>query len=363
VPGSTRKRRRWPTATTRSFRAPGRGWAATPRRGSRRSTSGSRRSAPRSARTSSPTRRTSCSFSRRPTISPACRFRRHRRGGSGGRAQPARQARHHPVALLDRAVPDLFHPPRPARQGLRGLDEARRIRRGERQPGADFRDHGAAGPSAPGSWAIAVLPISSWPTRWRRPPAPSRRCSPRSGNRQSDGLPTEHAALQRMASLEGSNEPVSAADWRHYAEKVRKAEFDFDEAELKPYLQLDSMIAAAFDTANRLFGLGFEEISGLDLYHPDVRVWRVTGREWPAGRHLPRRLFRPHQQAERGVDVGASHATPAGWRRAAGDRQCHEFRQGAQGASRRCSASMTREPCSTNSATRCTGCCPTSPIR
>ena len=91
----------------------------------------------------------------------------------------------------------------------------------------------------------------------------------------------EHAALTAMAAAEGSNEPVIAADWRHYAEKVRKAQFDFDEAELKPYLELDNMIVAAFDVAHRLFGLSFAEVTGLSLYHPDVRVWRVTrdGRE------------------------------------------------------------------------------------
>lgn len=89
----------------------------------------------------------------------------------------------------------------------------------------------------------------------------------------------EHEALQKMAASEGSNEPVVAADWRHYAEKVRKAEFDFDEAELKPYLQLDNIIAAAFETATRLFGLSFAEVTGLKLYHPDVRVWRVTGKD------------------------------------------------------------------------------------
>ncbi len=82
----------------------------------------------------------------------------------------------------------------------------------------------------------------------------------------------EHAALTAMAATSGSNEPVAAADWRHYAEKVRKAEFDFDEAELKPYLELDNMIAAAFDVAHRLFGLSFAEVTGLALYHPDVRV-------------------------------------------------------------------------------------------
>jgi peptidyl-dipeptidase Dcp len=89
----------------------------------------------------------------------------------------------------------------------------------------------------------------------------------------------EHAALQAMAAEEGSNIPVGAADWRHYSEKVRKVQFDFDEAELKPYLQLDRIIEAAFDVATKLFGLTFEEVRGLKLYHPDVRVWGVTGRD------------------------------------------------------------------------------------
>ena len=52
-----------------------------------------------------------------------------------------------------------------------------------------------------------------------------------------------------------------ALDWRYYAEKQRRAEHDFDEAELKPYLQLDRMIEAAFDTAGRLFGLRFEPLA------------------------------------------------------------------------------------------------------
>ncbi|HQZ12903.1 MAG TPA: M3 family metallopeptidase [Devosia sp.] len=96
----------------------------------------------------------------------------------------------------------------------------------------------------------------------------------------------EHAALEAMAASEGSNAPVGAADWRHYSEKVRKAEFDFDEAELKPYLVLANMIAAAFDVAQRLFGLEFEETKDASLYHPDVRVWRVTRAGKPVGTFL-----------------------------------------------------------------------------
>ena len=82
--------------------------------------------------------------------------------------------------------------------------------------------------------------------------------------------------LQSLIAGEGQNFTLGPWDWRHYAEKIRKRRFDFDSAELKPYLQLERMIAAAFDTAGRLFGLGFEEVHDVPLYHPDVRAWEVT---------------------------------------------------------------------------------------
>jgi peptidyl-dipeptidase Dcp len=85
----------------------------------------------------------------------------------------------------------------------------------------------------------------------------------------------ERDMLQRMIDREGGNFQVEAWDWRHYAEKVRKAEFDLDEGAIKPYLQLDRMIEAAFNTATRLFGLTFEERTDLPKYHPDVRTWEV----------------------------------------------------------------------------------------
>ncbi len=88
----------------------------------------------------------------------------------------------------------------------------------------------------------------------------------------------EEAALQALVAEEGANFRLAPWDWRHYAERRRKAEFDFDEAELEPYLKLDNVIAAAFDVAQRLFGLAFEELKGLRLYRPEVRVWRVTGK-------------------------------------------------------------------------------------
>ena len=88
----------------------------------------------------------------------------------------------------------------------------------------------------------------------------------------------EEQALQALIAAEGNNFDLAPWDWRHYAERQRKVEFDFDDAELKPYLKLENVVAAAFDVAGRLFGLSFEEEKGLKLYRPEVRVWRVTGK-------------------------------------------------------------------------------------
>lgn len=88
-------------------------------------------------------------------------------------------------------------------------------------------------------------------------------------------------ALQDVVRQEGGNFDLAAWDWRYYAEKLRRARCDIDAAETAPYMSLDNMIAAVFDTANRLFGLSFTERHEVPVWHPDVRVWEVTG---PAGR-------------------------------------------------------------------------------
>ncbi|MGC8202127.1 M3 family metallopeptidase [Aliiroseovarius sp. PTFE2010] len=81
--------------------------------------------------------------------------------------------------------------------------------------------------------------------------------------------------LTAMMHADGINGDLEPWDWRYYAEKLRKAEHDLDESELKPYFQLDNMIRAAFDTATRLFGLRFEPVD-LPCYHQDCRTWNVT---------------------------------------------------------------------------------------
>ena len=87
----------------------------------------------------------------------------------------------------------------------------------------------------------------------------------------------DEEALQAIAAGEGGNFKLAPWDWRYLAEKRRRKEFDFDESEVKPYLQLDRIIEAAFYAAHRLFGLTFTERFDLKLYHPDVRAWDVTG--------------------------------------------------------------------------------------
>ena len=89
-------------------------------------------------------------------------------------------------------------------------------------------------------------------------------------------------ALQALVQEEGNNFTLAAWDWRYYAEKLRKARCDIEEAAVKPYFELERIIEAAFYTANRLFGLTFERREGIPVWHEDVRVWEVRD---AAGKH------------------------------------------------------------------------------
>lgn len=89
----------------------------------------------------------------------------------------------------------------------------------------------------------------------------------------------ERDALQALATGQGDNIDIEAWDWRYYTEKRRRQEFDLDDAELKPFLQLDKIIEAAFDTAHRLFGVTFTQREDVPIYHPDVRVFEVKDTE------------------------------------------------------------------------------------
>ncbi len=85
----------------------------------------------------------------------------------------------------------------------------------------------------------------------------------------------EEAELAALVAGEGKNHDVAPWDWRYYSEKARASKFDLDQNILKPYLQLDNIIQAAFDTATRLFGIHFKEHEDIATYHPDIRVFEV----------------------------------------------------------------------------------------
>jgi peptidyl-dipeptidase Dcp len=86
----------------------------------------------------------------------------------------------------------------------------------------------------------------------------------------------EAADLQALIDSEGSGFELAPWDWAYYTEKVRKARFDFDESELRPYFEIATVLErGVFFAANRLYGLTFEERTDLPTYHPTVRVFEV----------------------------------------------------------------------------------------
>lgn len=91
-------------------------------------------------------------------------------------------------------------------------------------------------------------------------------------------LERERQALLDLMQTQGAAGPIEAWDWRYWAEKVRVATYAVDDAEIKPYFALPAMVAAAFDCAQRLFGLSFSARPDLPVYHRDVVAYEVKDR-------------------------------------------------------------------------------------
>ncbi|MFM2236537.1 MAG: hypothetical protein RL209_571 [Pseudomonadota bacterium] len=84
----------------------------------------------------------------------------------------------------------------------------------------------------------------------------------------------EVADMQAIANAD--NITIAPWDYRFYAEKVRKAKYDLDQEAIKPYFQLDNMVAAMFDAAGKLYGLTFTENTGtVPVFEPKVRTFEV----------------------------------------------------------------------------------------
>jgi peptidyl-dipeptidase Dcp len=86
----------------------------------------------------------------------------------------------------------------------------------------------------------------------------------------------EAAAMQKVIDAEKGGFQLAAQDWEFYTEKVRKERYDFDESQLRPYFELNSVMQnGVFYAANKLYGLTFKERKDLPVYDPDVRVFDV----------------------------------------------------------------------------------------
>lgn len=87
------------------------------------------------------------------------------------------------------------------------------------------------------------------------------------------------ADMQKMVDSEGGNFKIAAWDYRYYSEKVRKAKYDLDQNDLKPYLQLEKLREGMFWVAGEIFHLGFKQVSNVPVFHSDVRVWEVYNKD------------------------------------------------------------------------------------
>ena len=86
----------------------------------------------------------------------------------------------------------------------------------------------------------------------------------------------EAARMQKLIDAEKGGFTLGPQDWQYYAEKVRQAEYDLDESQVKPYFELDRVLHdGVFFAANKLYGITFKERKDLPVYNPDVRVFEV----------------------------------------------------------------------------------------
>ncbi len=85
----------------------------------------------------------------------------------------------------------------------------------------------------------------------------------------------ELADMQKMVDAEGGKFKIESWDWWYYAEKVRKAKYNLDEEQLRPYFVLENVRDGAFAVANKLYGLTFTKLENMPLYHPDCQVFEV----------------------------------------------------------------------------------------
>ncbi|MFO7843084.1 MAG: M3 family metallopeptidase, partial [Bacteroidales bacterium] len=110
----------------------------------------------------------------------------------------------------------------------------------------------------------------------------------------------ERAEMQKIIDKEGGDFELKLWDWWYYAEKLRKQKYDLDEEELKPYFSLDNVREGIFYVSNQLYGLQFEELDNISVYHEEVKTYEVKEAD---GSHLGILYIDSHPRA--GKKAGA----------------------------------------------------------
>ena len=105
----------------------------------------------------------------------------------------------------------------------------------------------------------------------------------------------EVADMQALADKEGAKVKIEPWDYRYYMEKVRKAKYDLDQNEIKPYLQLEKLREGIFWVAGELFNFNFTPVTNVPVAHPDIRVWEVTDKT--TKKHIGLWYFDPYARA------------------------------------------------------------------
>ena len=105
----------------------------------------------------------------------------------------------------------------------------------------------------------------------------------------------EVADMQALVTKEGSTFQIAPWDYRYYMERVRKAKYDLDQNQVKPYLQLDKLREAIHWVAGELFNFKFTPATNVPVAHPDIRVWEVTDKT--TGKHIGLWYFDPFARA------------------------------------------------------------------
>ncbi|HKR21272.1 MAG TPA: M3 family metallopeptidase [Pyrinomonadaceae bacterium] len=105
----------------------------------------------------------------------------------------------------------------------------------------------------------------------------------------------EVADMQALADKEGAKIKIEPWDYRYYMEKVRKAKYDLDQNEVKPYLQLEKLREGIFWVAGELFNFNFTPVTNVPVAHPDIRVWEVTDKT--SKKHIGLWYFDPYARA------------------------------------------------------------------